>query len=310
MTAPRIVSFLPAATEMACALGLADQIIGVSHECDYPHGMREKPVVVRNALDLAQLAPSEIDRVVSTTVGEGNNLYAVDEPLLRSLAPDIILTQDLCQVCAPSGSDVTRVIGSLRPSPDVLYFTPRTMADVDSDLQMLGDATGRRAEADAIIASNRARLESVAAKLQHIRHRPRVFFAEWVDPIFCAGHWVPEMIALAGGDDPLGRSGSDSVRVSWDDVVASAPEVIIIAPCGYSMAAALEQVELFASKPEWSTLPAVQDGRVFAVDANSYFARPAPRLVDGVELLAHLFHPSETAWCGAAGAWSPARSRR
>jgi len=213
-------------------------------------------------------------------------------------------------VCAPSGNDVTRVIGSLRPSPDVLYFTPRTLADVDVDLQKLGDATGRRAQADAIVASNRARLDAIAAKLAEIEHRPRVFFAEWIDPIFCAGHWVPEMIDRAGGTDPLGRSGTDSVRVSWDAVVASAPEVIVIAPCGYSMAAALEQVELFASKPGWSDLPAVKAGRVFAVDANSYFARPAPRLVDGVELLAHLFHPVEVAWNGPADAWSAARSRQ
>ncbi len=309
MTTPRIVSFLPAATEMACALGLGDQILGVSHECDFPHAMRGKPIVVRNALELAQLQPSEIDRVVSATIHEGNSLYAVDEPLLRALSPDIILTQDLCQVCAPSGNDVTRVIGSLRPSPDVLYFTPRTLADVDADLQMLGDATGKRPEADALIASNGARLEAIAARLRHVAHRPRVFFAEWIDPIFCAGHWVPEMIERAGGRDPLGRHGSESVRVAWDDVVASAPEVIIIAPCGYSLAGALEQVALLAAKPEWQTLPAVKSGRVYAVDANSYFARPAPRLVDGVELLAHLFHPNNVAWHGAADAWRPALSR-
>jgi iron complex transport system substrate-binding protein len=300
----RIVSFLPAATEMACALGLADQIVGVSHECDFPAEMRARPIVVRNAIDLMALAPAEIDRAVSAAIQAGDSLYAVDESLLRTLAPDLILTQDLCQVCAPSGNDVTRAIGALASEPRVLYFTPRTLADVDGDLRMLGEATGCRPAADTLIASNTARLDAVAARLHGITHRPRVFFAEWLDPIFCAGHWVPEMIERAGGHDSLGRSGRDSVRVPWDDVVAAAPEVIVIAPCGFSLAGAVEQVSVLSSKPEWASLPAVRNGRVYAVDANSYFARPAPRLVDGVELLAHLFHPQAIAWNGADDAWS------
>jgi len=300
----RIVSFLPAATEMACALGLADQIVGVSHECDFPPVMRAKPIVVRNALDLASLAPIEIDRVVSMAMRAGESLYAVDEPLLRALAPDVILTQDLCQVCAPSGNDVTRVIGTLEPRPEVLYFTPRTLADVDADLRMLGDATGRANEAQALLASSTRRLDSIASQLRGITHRPRVFFAEWIDPIFCAGHWVPEMIERAGGHDSLGRSGADSVRVAWDEVIAAAPEVVVIAPCGFSLAGARAQVEALASRAGWESLPAVRNRRVYAVDANSYFARPAPRLVDGIELLAHLFHPDTVQWHGAADAWA------
>jgi len=306
MSPARIVSFLPAATEMACALGLGDQIAGVSHECDHPPEMRAKPIVVRNALELGALTPSEIDRTVSMTLGSGASLYAVDELLLRALGPDLILTQDLCQVCAPSGNDVTRVLRSLDRAPEILYFTPRTLADVDENLLMLAEATGRRAEAEAIIAQGRARLDRIASRVTPVgveHARPRVFFAEWIDPIFCAGHWVPEMIERAGGHDALGRAGNDSVRVSWDDVVASRPEVIIIAPCGYSLEGAMEQAHLLAAKPEWRSLPAVRHGRVFAVDANSYFARPAPRLVDGVELLAHLIHPELVDWTGVDGAW-------
>jgi len=231
----RIVSFLPAATEMACALGLENEIVGVSHECDYPPSMRTKPVVVHNALALAALSPGEIDVAVSETLRDGQSLYAVDESLLRALEPDLILTQDLCQVCAPSGNEITRLLASLSRRPEVLYFTPRTLADVDDNLLALGDAAGRRAQAESIVAANRRRLSAVAHRLAPIAHRPRVFFAEWVDPIYCAGHWVPEMIELAGGIPLLARPGGESVRVSREEAIAASPEIVIVAPCGFSL---------------------------------------------------------------------------
>jgi iron complex transport system substrate-binding protein len=289
----KIVSFLPAATEMACALGLEPQLVGVTHECDYPASVRAKPVVVHAVLALASLAPGEIDGAVAARLRGGESLYAVNESLLRALDPDVILTQDLCQVCAPSGNDVTRLIASLERKPDVLYFTPSTLADVWDNLRALGDATGTRARADAIAREAAARLEAVATR---VADAPpvRVFFAEWVDPLFCCGHWIPDMIEIAGGDDPLARRGADSVRVSWDDVVAAAPEVIIVAPCGYSRTDAERQVPLLARRPGWEDVPAARSGRVYAVDANAYYARPGPRLVDGVELLAHLLHPGMT----------------
>lgn len=287
----RIVSFLPAATEMACALGLEEQIAGVTHECDFPHSVRDRPVVVRAALELASLPPNEIDAAVAERLRGGESLYAVDEALLRALDADLILTQDLCQVCAPSGNDVTRVLASLERRPEVLYFTPRSLADVWDNLRALGDASGTRDAADALIRESLARLNAVAERVRHAPTRPRVFFAEWVDPVFCGGHWIPEMIELAGGHDPLARPATDSVRVAWSDVVAAAPDVVIVAPCGYSREDAERQVPLLARQPGWESLPAVKAGRVFAVDANSYFARPGPRLVDGVELLARLIHP-------------------
>ena len=286
----RIVSFLPAATEMACALGLESRLMGVSHECDFPATVRGKPVVVHAALELASLGPDAIDGAVAARLRDGRSLYAVDESLLRALDADLILTQDLCQVCAPSGNDVTRVLASLERRPDVLYMTPKSLTDVWDNLLALGDATGTRARADAIVRDAHARLARVVTRVRNAP-RPRVFFVEWVDPVYCGGHWIPEMIDLAGGNDPLARRGGDSVRVSWDDVVAAAPEVIIVAPCGYSREAAYEQLSLLANRPEWESLPAVRDGRVHAVDANAYFARPGPRLVDGVELLERLLHP-------------------
>lgn len=277
----RIASFLPAATEMACALGLEALLVGVSHECDHPASVREKPVVVRNAVEMAAMGPSEIDAAVSARLEAGESLYAVDETLMRALEPDLILTQDLCQVCAPSGNDVTRLLFSLGKKPDVLYFTPRTMSDVDDDLRRLGDATGRRTEADMLVVRNRRRLDAVERRIAKVTKRPRVFFAEWVDPVYCAGHWVPEMIERAGGEPILACPGADSVRVSRDEVIAAKPDVIIVAPCGYSLSGAITQARRLG----------LTASRMYAVDANSYFARPGPRLVDGVELLAHVLHP-------------------
>ena len=245
----RIVSFLPAATEMACALGLEAQLAGVSHECDFPASVRGKPVVVHPALEFASLGPDQIDAAVAARLRSGESLYAVDENVLRSLDADLILTQDLCQVCAPSGNDVTRVLASLEHKPDVLYFTPASLDDVWDNLRTLGDASGTRAAADALITDAVARLDRVRARVPRSTTRPRVFFAEWIDPVYCGGHWIPEMIEIAGGEDPLARRGTDSVRVAWEDVIAAAPEVIIVAPCGYSCSDAVAQVPLLAKRP-------------------------------------------------------------
>jgi iron complex transport system substrate-binding protein len=293
----RIVSFLPAATEMACALGLADRLVGVSHECDYPPEVRGRPVVSRPALSLEALSPEEIDTSVAGQLGTGGTLYQVDEVLLRDLAPDLILTQDLCQVCAPSGNELTRVLRALPNAPRVLWMTPRSLADIEDNLQLLGEATGRAERAEQLVAEGRARIARVAERVR-AAPRPRVVFTEWVDPVFCAGHWVPEMVELAGGADPLGRPGADSVRVAWEDVLAAAPEVLVVSPCGFRLDAAVEQARLLVRRPGWADLPAVRGGRVYAVDANAYFARPGPRVAEGVELLAHLFHPELVEWRG------------
>jgi iron complex transport system substrate-binding protein len=288
---PRIVSFLPAATEMAYALGLGESIVGVSHECDHPPEARRKPTVVRSAIDVAHLTPGEIDVAVSARSKSGASMYQVDESLLRALTPDLILTQDLCQVCAPSGNDVTRVVDSLDPRPEVLYFTPRSLADVNDNLRMLGAASGVGRTAEELVRRREERLGALAARTSAATHRPRVFFAEWADPVYCGGHWVAEMVHLAGGHDALAKRGVDSVRIAWDDVLTWAPEILIIAPCGFAVGDAASQVELLRARPGWHDIPAVRSGRVFAVDANAYFARPGPRLIEGVELLAHLIHP-------------------
>ena len=271
-----IISLLPAATEIVFALGAGDELVGRSHECDYPARARTLPVVSRPALELDGLGQSEVDAAVAAKMRTGESLYMVDEVLLRELSPDVILTQDLCQVCAPSGNELTRALKSLSRRPEIVYLTPRTLAEIDENILEVGRVIGRVSEAEALVASNHERLERVRVATKS-KPRRRVSFLEWTDPPFCAGHWVPEMIEIAGGDDRLGRPGADSVRISWDDVRAWSPEVVIVAPCGYGLAEATRLAR---------GLPEVAGARVVPVDANAYFARPGPRYAEGVEVLA------------------------
>jgi len=303
MTRARIVSFLPSATEMACALGLGDQLVGITHECDYPPEVEGKPVVVRNVLPIEKMSQPEIDAAVARRMRDGLSLYQVDEKLLRELAPDIIMTQDLCQVCAPSGNEVTQALELLSKKPQILWLTPKSLEEIFDNLRELGRATGHAREAEELIAAGHARLEKVAAVTRNLSHRPRVFCLEWLDPVYCSGHWMPEMVEIAGGVDALGRKGTDSVRIPWNDVLEWAPEVLIITPCGFNLEKVVEQTPQLFNNPGWLGLPAVSNGQVYAVDANSYFARPGPRVVDGTELLAHLIHPELFRWAGSQGAF-------
>ena len=298
MNTPRIVSFLPSATEIACALGLSESLLGITHECDYPPEVRSKPIVVRNVLPIEQMSQSEIDRAVAERMRAGLSLYQIDEPLLRQLAPDLILTQDLCQVCAPSGNEVSQVLKSLPKTPQILWMTPRSLNEIFDNVRDLGAATGRIREAEALVNDCNARLEALSDRMSKATTRPRVFCMEWIDPVFACGHWVPELVKIAGGIDELGSERGESVRVSWDDIVAYAPEILIIMPCGFNLQQTMKQIwSVFApygsgtERSHFFQLPAVKTGNVFAVDANSYFARPGPRVVEGAELLARLIHP-------------------
>ncbi len=302
-TSQQIVSFLPSATEIACALGLTDQLVGITHECDYPVEIEGKPVVVRSALPIETMNQREIDVAVAERMRAGHSLYQVDEKLLQELAPDLILTQDLCQVCAPSGTEVSQALNLLLKKPRILWLTPNSLEQIFANVRELGEATGRAKEADELIANGRARLEKIAAVTSRLSHRPRVFCMEWLDPVYCSGHWVPEMVRLAGGEDTLAREGADSVRIPWDAVREWAPEVLIITPCGFNLEKTIEQAFQLFTYDGWANLPAVREGRVYAVDANSYFARPGPRVVDGTELLAHLIHPNLFEWKGSTSAY-------
>ncbi len=303
MNAARIVSFLPSATEMAFALGLGDQLVGITHECDYPPEVEGKPVVVRNVLPIEKMSQPEIDVAVTQRMRDGLSLYQVDEKLLQELAPDIIITQNLCQVCAPSGNEVTQALNLLPKKPQILWLTPKSLEEIFDNLRELGEATDRIKEAQELIANGRARLEKLADATSNLSQRPRVFCLEWLDPVYCSGHWMPEMVEIAGGVDALARKGTDSVRIPWEDVLKWKPEVLIVTPCGFNLDKVIEQTPQLFGYPGWSELPAVRDGRVYAVDANSYFARPGPRVVDGTELLAHLIHPDLFQWEGSPEAF-------
>jgi iron complex transport system substrate-binding protein len=290
---PRIVSFLPSATEIACALGLEDQLVGITHECDYPERVRTKPVVVRNVLPIETMSQIEIDHAVAARIKDGLSLYEIDEKLLHELAPDLILTQDLCQVCAPSGNEVSQVLQSLPNTPDLLWLTPHSLDEIFQNIRDLGAAAGKEKEADTLIKNCQDRLERLSAITARVDQRPRVFCMEWLDPVYASGHWVPELVKIAGGVDEVAREGGESVRVPWEDLVAWAPEVLIIMPCGFNLTQTMKQIwSVFnSSQSPFFNLPAVLSGRVYAVDANSYFARPGPRVVEGAELLARIIHP-------------------
>jgi iron complex transport system substrate-binding protein len=249
------------------------------------------------------MSQPEIDAAVAGRMRDGLSLYQVDEQLLQQLEPDLILTQNLCQVCAPSGNEVAQLLKVLPKQPEILWLTPRSLDEIFANLHELGEATGRIREAEQLIAAGRARLGRLAAITRDLKRRPRVFCMEWLDPVYCSGHWMPEMVALAGGLDELGRAGSDSVRIPWEDVLEWAPEVLIITPCGFNLDKVIELTPPLVDYPGWSELPAVRNDRVYAVDANSYFARPSLRVVDGTELLAHLIHPDLFTWQGPTSAF-------
>ena len=307
----RIVSFLPAATEMACALGLQDSLVGVTHECDYPEPVKTKPIVVRNVLPLETMTDSEIDEAVAQRIHAGESLYQIDEQLLRSLNPDLILTQNLCQVCAPSGNAVSQVLRALERQPQILWMTPQSLGEIFQNLRALGAATGTVDQADKLIADSMTRLERLRQRSSTLQRR-RVFCLEWLDPVYASGHWVPEMVKAAGGVDEIARDGGDSVRVSWTEIADWAPEILLIMPCGFNLQQTMKQIWqnlgpysplLPEHRQLFFGLPAVRNDRVYAVDANSYFARPGPRVVDGSELLAHLIHGDVFGWNGPANAY-------
>lgn len=302
-SAQRIVSFLPSATEMVCALGLLDRLRAITHECDYPPEARSKPVVVRNAIPVENMTEAQIDVAVSERVSSGQSVYQVDELLLREVAPDLILTQDLCQVCAPSGNEITQALRVLPSSPEILWLTPKNLQGIAENLREIGRATDSSDTAEEWIKVNFGRLSEIAATTQRSPHTPRVFCMEWLDPLYCSGHWVPEMVRIAGGVDKLAHEGADSVRIDWNDVLQWAPEVLVIMPCGCHLESVLELSAKLASFPRWKTLPAVRNQKVFAVDASSYFARPGPRVIAGTELMAHLIHPELFEWNGPTDAF-------
>jgi iron complex transport system substrate-binding protein len=287
----RIVSLLPSATEILFALGFDREVVGVSHECDFPSKARNKRVVIQSRIP-HDATPLEIDRLVREYVSRGESLYAVDAQALEELAPDLIITQDLCHVCAASPDDLGAALARFAERPEVLCLNPQDLGDVWRDILWVGEQTLRGRAAEALLEGIGERLGSLERIVADRAERPRVAFLEWLQPFYVGGHWVPEMIELAGGRDVLGRVHTPSFRVTQEEIVAAAPEVILISPCGYGAQQARDEYLSMALPHEWNVIPAVQSGRVYALEANNYFSRPGPRLITGIEALAKVFHPS------------------
>ena len=289
----RIASFLPSATEMLYALGAGEMVMAVSHECDYPLEAQRKPIVSRARFDHTQLDSAAIDALVSQAIQNGESLYTIDHQVLRQANPDLIVTQELCDVCAVTGHDLSQALNDLRLNPQLITLTPTNLAGIFDNLRMLGEALGLRERAERLVAELTARVERVARVTRELEERPTVFCLEWLDPPYAGGHWLPEMVALAGGHDPLGWAGEKSARIQWEQIIEAAPEVLVVMPCGFDMARAVQEIDQLAQRPGWASLPAVRHDRVYVTYASAYFSRPGPRVVDGFEILAHIIHPGQ-----------------
>ena len=307
----RIASLLPSATEIVCALGLEAELVAVTHECDHPPSVRGKPVVTASVLE-AGSSSAEIDRHIRSLVHAGSSVYSLDADRLAALQPDLILTQELCEVCAVSYPVVERAARRLEAGVQLVSLEPERLEDVFDHLALVGRITGRERQAEQVVAGLRGRLARLARCLQD-RPRLSVVCLEWLDPLFNCGHWTPELVRLAGGRDLLGVEAGPAHPIAWEDVVQANPQALVVMACGFSLERSLELMPALTARPGFEDLRAVSEGRVFVVDGSAYFSRPGPRLIDSVEILAGLLHPDmgEPAPVSAAAAAAvPLRSRQ
>ncbi len=287
----RIVSLLPSTTEIVCALGLEAELVGITHECDYPPSAVDRPRLTASRISHETMTSKEIDHAVRSQLDGHGSIYDLDEAKLRELNPDLILTQELCEVCAVSYQTVERAARMFEADVKVVSLEPNTIADIFENIRMVGELTARAREADQLVSSLTARLDHIREKTAGLDCRPRTLMLEWLEPPFAPGHWVPEQVAIAGGDAAFGKAGQRSVTTNAEEIKAYAPEVIVLIPCGYYKEDILRQLPTAQLPAGWNDLPAVKDRQVWATDATSYFSRPGPRVVDGVEILARILHP-------------------
>lgn len=280
----KIASFLPSATEILYAIGAGDDVVAVTFECDYPTAAREKPHVVFSHMPPG-LTPAQIDAIVSAEGAQGRSLYFVDLPRLQALEPTLVVLQDLCRVCAIDSPTLARDMAHLPSAPQIVSLNAHSLEGVFQEIEMLGEVTRHSEQATALTTALRTRVRAVGNAV-HPARPPRVLCLEWLDPPFQGGHWIPEMVVLAGGNPVLATPGDKSVRITWQQIAEANPEIIVLMPCGYDLLQTLAQFHALTLPPEWHTLQAVQDGQVYAVNGTAYFSRPGPRLVDGLEILA------------------------
>ncbi len=287
----RVCSFFPSATEMVFALAMGDSLVGVSHECNYPPEASNLPKLTKTNIP-AGLSSSEIDVFVSSKLTSGEPIYDLDVELLESLAPDLIITQQLCDVCAVSLDQMQEAINRLRFRPQVLSLQANSLQGILADISAVGTAVGEPRKGNELVSRLRQRIDQVALKTLSHSVRPRVFCMEWVDPPYCGGHWMKELVEIAGGEDALSVLHRPSVRISWNSVIDFAPEIIVLTCCGYDLERCVREVKFLLGFEHAFEIPAVKNNQIFATDSSAYFARPGPRIVDSLEILAHIFHPT------------------
>jgi iron complex transport system substrate-binding protein len=288
----RICSLIPGATEVVAALGLADRLVGISHECDFPASIRHIPVMIEPLVGTDGGSGREIDRQVKELVASGQRLYRLNEDAFCRARPDLILTQDLCHVCSITPDQLTRAIESLQHRPEVLTFSPTTLDDMIHDIERIADAADVSAKGRVLTKELRRRVDHVRAEIGSTPLRPRVVCLEWLNPLYVAGHWVPEMVELAGGRDVLGSQNAPSHETTWHTVEAARPDVILVMPCGYSVERTLNELRHIGQAGDAWQQACQRWTELYVVDASSFFSRPGPRLVDGIELLAAILHPT------------------
>ncbi len=301
----RIVSLLPSTTEIACALGFQQALVGRSHECDFPPGVEHLPILTEPKLD-ASATSARIDDRVKQLVGDGLSVYRVDAEKLRELRPTVILTQDHCQVCAASLRDVEEALTTwLGERPRVLSLNPNGLEEVWNDISRVASELGVEARGRDYVAELGERVAGIAEQTVRIRHRPSVACVEWIDPLMAAGNWVPELVTLAGGNSAFGEKGEHSAWLEWESLRAADPDVIALLPCGFGIERTRRELGPLIAQPGWGNLRAVQAGRVFITDGNQYFNRPGPRLFESLEILAEILHPDHFAPKHRDTGWQP-----
>jgi iron complex transport system substrate-binding protein len=302
---PRIVSLIASATEIVCALGLEDQLVGRSHECDFPPSVHRLPVCTAPKFDIDG-SSREIDRRVKTVLAEATSVYRVDEDLLRQLRPDVVLTQAQCEVCAVSTRDVEDALGDwIGTRPRVLSLLPNRLSDIWEDIGRTAEVLNVPARGEELVARLQARIRDVVYKTERLSERSSVACLEWIDPLMAAGNWVPELVVMAGGRNLFGVAGEHSHWMTWGQLRERDPEVIVSLPCGYGLAKTREEMASLQGNPEWGLLRAVRTGRVAVTDGNQYFNRPGPRLVGSLEILAEILHPRAFEFGHRGNGWEP-----
>lgn len=286
----RIASLLPSATEIVCALGLEENLVGITHECDFPASITNKPPLTASRISHETMSSKEIDHAVRSQLDGHGSIYDLDTKLLEELKPDLIITQELCDVCAVSYKTVEKAARIYASDAQVVSLEPNTIEDIFENIKTIGALTGTSEKAAEVVADLQNRLDKIREKTENLEKRPKVFMLEWLEPPFAPGHWTPEQVEIAGGNPLLGEAGKRSVTTTYAEIFESKPDVLVLIPCGYYTEDILRQLEFTNFPANWREIPAIKNGEVWALDATSYFSRPAPRVVDGVEILAKIFH--------------------